>query len=260
MTRILIGLALALGCGLASGCGVSSVNDVSADAQSLGSPAIASPGPNAIRANQSAATAASTSGAHNAAATLTAVSQPGNVAYKIGPLDVLDVSVFKVPELSKTVQVTETGTVNLPLVGEISAGGRTAREVEKELTKTLGDKYLQKPQVTVLVKEYNSQRITLDGAVKKPGVFPMQGGLTLLQALAIGQGLEMNSDSTVVVFREQGGKRTAARFDISDVRSGAVADPQLQAGDVVVAGSSAVKETFNNILKALPIASVFALI
>lgn len=66
------------------------------------------------------------------------MSEPSSGAYKIGPYDVLDVSVFKVAELSKTVQVSEAGTINLPLTGEMQAGGRTAREVERELTGTLG--------------------------------------------------------------------------------------------------------------------------
>jgi len=158
------------------------------------------------------------------------------------------------------VQVSDAGTVNLPLVGETVAGGKTARDVEKELTQKLGAKYLQNPQVTIFVKEYNSKRVTLEGAVKKPGVFPIQGRLTLLQALATAQGLDPNSDSTVVVFREQDGKRAAARFDISDIRAGNTQDPELQAGDVVVAGTSAAKETFNTIIKALPFASVFALL
>ena len=83
------------------------------------------------------------------------VAKPGSregVGYKIGPLDVLDISVFKVPELSKTVQVADAGTINLPLVGEIRAGGMTAQEVERDLTARLDAKYLRKPQVTVLSK------------------------------------------------------------------------------------------------------------
>jgi len=166
---------------------------------------------------------------------------------------VLDVSVFKVAELSKTVQVSDAGTVNLPLVGEMQAGGRTSREVEKELTQKLGAKYLQNPQVTVFVKEYNSQRV-------KPGVFPIQGRLTLLQAIATAQGLDDHSDSTVVIFRQQDGKRTAAHFDVANIRNGSESDPDLKAGDVVVAGKSALKETFGTILKAVPLATVFALI
>ena len=178
-------------------------------------------------------------------------------SYKIGPQDVLDVSVFKVPELTKTVQVADTGTVNLPLVGEIKAAGRTPQDVERDLTQKLGAKYLQSPQVTVSIKEYNSQRVTVDGAVKKPGVFPYRNSVSLLQVIAMADGLDANSDSTVVIFRNEKGERQAARFDVGEIRSGEAKDPPIEPGDVIVVGSSAVKEAFNNVLKALPLAGLF---
>lgn len=188
------------------------------------------------------------------------VSKPGSAAYKIGPQDVIEISVFKVPELSKTIQVADTGTINLPLVGEIPAAGLTAQEVEMDLTKRLGAKYLQNPQVTVYVKEFNSQRVTVEGAVKKPGVFPLRGQNSLLQAIALAEGLDRSSDESVVVFRQTDGKRTAARFDLAQIRSGAAEDPAVQSGDVIVVGSSAFREGFENFIKLLPVTSVFALL
>lgn len=190
----------------------------------------------------------------------TATAGPGAAGYKIGPLDVLDISVFKVPELSKSVQVADGGTINLPLVGEIRAGGMTAQEVERDLTARLGAKYLQKPQVTVYVKEYNSQRVTVEGAVKKQGIYPIKGKNSLMQVIAMAEGLDTKSDSTVVVVRYIDGKRSAAKFDINSIRSGETEDPPLQAGDMVVVGTSAIKESFDNILKTLPLLGVFALL
>jgi polysaccharide biosynthesis/export protein len=211
--------------------------------------------PNTRRSGDTMSANAAAPTAAQAAAAISAVNSAGSAAYKIGPQDVLEVTVFKVGELSKTVQVSEVGTISFPLVGDVTAAGRTPREVEKDLTARLGSKYLQNPQVTIYVKEFNSQRVTLEGAVKKPGVFPIQGRLSLLQAVALAQGLESTSDNTVLVFREVDGKRTAGRFDISDIRSGSAEDPRLQAGDVVVAGTSAFKEGLGNILKMLPLAS-----
>src|SRR5262249_13013569 len=106
-----------------------------------------------------------------AADKLTSAAKPGSNSYKIGPLDVIEFSVFKVPDLTHTVKVSEAGMVNLPLVGEIEAAGKTAQDVEHVLTRKLGDKYLRSPQVTVLIKEYNSQRVTVEGAVRRPGVY-----------------------------------------------------------------------------------------
>lgn len=172
----------------------------------------------------------------------------------------LEVSVFKVPELSKTVQVADSGTVNLPLVGEIPAAGQTAQDVERNLTKQLGAKYLQNPQVTVFVKEYNSQRVTVEGAVKKPGVYPIRGSSTLLQIIATAEGVTELADNDVAVFREVNGKRLAAKFDLSEIRSGSAPDPQLQQGDTVIISTSALAAVYQNLLKALPIGTFVALL
>lgn len=185
---------------------------------------------------------------------------PGAAGYQIGPLDVLDITVFKVPELSKTVQVSESGRFGYPLVGDVQAAGRSPRDVERDLTRLLGDKYLRSPQVSILVKEYNSQRFTVEGAVKKPGVFPMQGQVTLMQAVAGAQGLEPLSDDTLVIFRQINGQRSIARFSMSDLRAGKIGDPTLVPGDIVMAPSSDVKEGMMTLFKAAPLIGVFALL
>ena len=193
-----------------------------------------------------------------AAAELTAMAEPGHVAYRIGPLDVLTVTVFRVPELSAEVQVADNGTISLPLIGDVAAVGRTAKDVEKDVAARLGEKYLQNPQVTVFIKEYNAQRVTVNGAVKKPGVFPLKGKTTLLQLISMAEGLDHNrASSNVVVFREVDGKRAAARFDLDEISSGKASDPVLQAGDVVVVDDSSGKIIWQNILRALPITHVF---
>jgi polysaccharide export outer membrane protein len=191
----------------------------------------------------------------SAAQSLASAATPGNAAYKVGPQDVLDVAVFKVPELTRSVQVADTGTVNLPLLGEVAAAGKTTRELEQDWAKKLGARYLQSPQVAVSVKEYNSQRVTVEGAVKSPGVHVLKGKTTLLQLVAISGGLDQASDSTMVVFRHTGGKRYAARFEIDEIRRGEAEDPPIMAGDVVVANSSALKAAWGDFLKAVPVAS-----
>jgi len=188
----------------------------------------------------------------------TSVSQPGHVAYRIGPLDVLEISVFRVPELSKTVQVADTGTINLPLIGEVPASGRTAQEVEQDVTARLGADYLQKPQVTVFIKEYNARRVTVDGSVKKPGVYPLRGRTSLLQVITMAEGLDYNrASSDVVVFRQVDGKRTAARFDLDEIRAGSATDPLMEPGDVVIVDDNAAKIVLLNILRVIPVTNVF---
>ena len=187
---------------------------------------------------------------------LTSTGTPGNTAYKIGPQDVLDIAVYKAPELGRSVQVADTGTVNLPLLGEVPAAGKTTRQLEHDLASKLGAKYLQSPQVAVQVKEYNSQRVTVEGAVKNPGVHALKSKTSLLQLVAISGGLDSTaSDSTVVVFRQIDGKRYAARFKVDEIRKGQAEDPPILPGDVVVANSSAIKSAWGDFLKALPVAS-----
>ncbi|WP_409560792.1 polysaccharide biosynthesis/export family protein [Hyphomicrobium sp. MC8b] len=188
---------------------------------------------------------------------LASVSNPSSSAYKIGPMDVVDISVFQVPELSKTVQVDADGTINLPLVGKVRAAGLTPGEVENDLTHQLGKKYLQSPQVNVYIKEYNSQRVTVDGAVKRPGVYPLHGPATLLQVIATAEGFTDTADSTVAIFRTENGERSAARFNVGDIRSGNAKDPEIHKGDVVVVSNSTMKEGYQALLKVLPVSSLF---
>jgi polysaccharide export outer membrane protein len=194
-----------------------------------------------------------------AADKFTAVATPGNSAYKIGPLDVLDVQVFQVPDLTRSVQVADTGVINLPLVGEVRAAGKTAHQLEIDLAKKLGDKYLQSPQVTVFIKEYNSQRVTVEGSVKKTGIFPIRGETTLIQMLAEAGDVDINvASGDVVIFRTIGGKRSAARFDFDSIQTGKTQDPQLEPGDVIVVDTSPAKVALQNFLRILPVAGTAA--
>lgn len=180
--------------------------------------------------------------------------------YKIAPLDVIEVTVFGVTELNRTVQVSSSGTITLPLINVVKAGGRTQVQLERDIAGKLEAGFLQSPQVSVFVKEYNSQRITVDGAVKKPGIFPTTGQISLMQAVALAEGLTTVADpSGVLLFRTVDNKRLAARFDIRQIRSGKVNDPMLQAGDIVMVDESAARTTLRDIKDALPLSGLFQL-
>lgn len=189
-----------------------------------------------------------------------ALATPGNDGYRIGSQDVLDISVFKAPDLSKTVQVAESGSINLPLVGEVGAAGKTASGLERDLEAKLGAKYLKSPQVTIFIREYNSQRVTLEGAVKTPGVYPIRGQNTLLQSIATAGGLDREkSSNNAVVFRTINGVRTATRFDVDNILTGSAEDPQIKGGDVIVVDDSIIKSTFSTLLRVLPLATAISL-
>jgi polysaccharide biosynthesis/export protein len=170
------------------------------------------------------------------------------------------VSVFQVPDLTKSIQVADNGMINYPLVGEIQASGKTAHQLELELAKRLGAQYLQSPQVTVFVKEYNSQRVTLEGSVRHTGVFPLKGKTTLMQSLAEAGDVDMDvASGDVVIFRTINNTRCAARFDFDSIRTGKSEDPELQANDVIVVDTSPGKVALDKVLKILPLAGTAAM-
>lgn len=184
-----------------------------------------------------------------------------NEDYKIAPLDVLEITVFGVAELNRTAQVSSSGTISLPLIKSVKAGGRTEAQLERDIAAKLEAGYLQSPQVSVFVKEYNSQRITVDGAVNKPGIFPTTGKVSLLQAIALAEGLNAVADpSGILLFRTVNNKRMAARFDLKQIRSGKVDDPALQAGDIVMVDDSATRTTLRDIKDVLPLSGLFQLL
>jgi polysaccharide export outer membrane protein len=185
---------------------------------------------------------------------------PGESGYLIGPRDVIGIEVFKVPDLTRSVQVAETGTVNLPLLGEVRASGKSAQQLERDLTARFGGRYLKDPQVTVKVVEYNSQRVTIEGGgSKKPGVYPLREKNTLLDMMAQSGGIDPDvGSSDVVVFRrDENGMRTAGVFDVDAIRAGTAQDPVMQPGDLILVDTSTAKVTANRVLKYAGFAMMF---
>ncbi|MDP2968692.1 MAG: polysaccharide biosynthesis/export family protein [Deltaproteobacteria bacterium] len=121
--------------------------------------------------------------------------------YKIGPEDLLEVSVFEEEKLNKTVRVSSQGNISLPLFGILKVKGLTANELEKEIRDLLVEKYLQDPHVSVFIKEYRSQRISVIGAVEKPGVFDVTGQKTVLDIMAMAGGLKEDAGQLLFLIR-----------------------------------------------------------
>lgn len=183
---------------------------------------------------------------------------PNAGGYRIGPLDVLTVSVFQVPDLNKDVQVGDEGMITLPLIGMVKAGGQTTQNLERDIAAKLGAKYLQSPQVSVFVKEYNSQTLTVEGAVNSPGIIPIKGSMSLIGAIAQSKGFSYTADeNNVVVFRYKGGEKYAARFDVGAIRSGSAEDPPLERGDIVEVDESGAKRILKDVLPVLPVLGLF---
>lgn len=219
--------------------------------------ACASNGTDAVRSGTAkAVTATSELGIPDS--TSAAGAYTGASEYRVGAQDLLEISVFQVAELNRTVRVNSNGQVSLPLVGVVQAGGKTVQELEAEIAGKLNASYLQDPQVSVFVKEFTSQRVTLEGAVKKPGIYPVTGRTSLLQAIAQAEGVtELANLDGVVVFRTVGGQKMAAVFSLSQIRSGEAMDPQVYGDDIIVVDQSGAKTGLRNILQTIPIFNIF---
>lgn len=182
---------------------------------------------------------------------------PGSAsAYRIAPHDLLQVEVFQVAELSSEERVNEEGFIAMPLIGAVMVGGLTPQEAEDRLAEMLGQSYLQDPQVNIFVKEYANLNVTVTGAVNKPGVFPLKGRTTLLQAIAMAEGVNnVANDNEVVVFRSQmGGSGQAYVVDLEKVQKGALMDPVLAADDRVIvpeSGTAVFIQNFTGSLRGL---------
>lgn len=179
-------------------------------------------------------------------------------SYKLAPLDVITVTVFQVPDLSRDYPIDFTGRLTMPLVGSVGAMGLSTGELATQLQKRLGEKYLHDPNVTVALKESGSRVVTIDGAVKDPGVFPATGPLTLMQAIAVAKGVDGTANPRrVAVFRMIGGKRSAAAFDLTSIRRGENNDPAIYAGDTIIVDGSKIKDAQAKLFATIPLLPIF---
>lgn len=121
--------------------------------------------------------------------------------YIIGPRDLLDVRVFEIPELNLERRVSENGTIDLPLLGEVSVTGLSAGQVRDRLETTLKAKYVNRANVSVVVKEFGNKPITVVGAVQKPGTLNISGRWTLLQVIAAAGGLTEAAGKKIYILR-----------------------------------------------------------
>jgi len=163
-------------------------------------------------------------------------SSSGTRDYRIGTEDLLEIQVFGVDQLSRTVRVNSMGFVSLPLIGNVEVGGLTAQEAEGTIAARLSEAYLQNPQVSLFIKEYTNQRVTIEGAVNKPGIYPLRGQTTLLRTLAMAGGQGSLSDMKEVMLFRAGasGNREAQVFDVESIRRGESDDPLVVNDDLIV--------------------------
>jgi polysaccharide export outer membrane protein len=160
--------------------------------------------------------------------------RPDAGEYRIGREDVLEVVVWREPELSRVVPVRPDGKISLPLAGEVEAAGRTPSELQAGVTRALKP-YIQDTTVAVLVREINGARVFVLGEVTRPGGFPLRGSMTVMQAIALAGGRSEFAKDEVVWLREESGgetRRVSLSFD-ELVKGEAAGALWLRPGDVL---------------------------
>ena len=154
--------------------------------------------------------------------------------YRIGPQDVLQIDVWKEPEITRTIPVRPDGKISLPLLHDVQAAGLTAMQLAVNIRDGL-TKYLNSPQVTVTVTQINSRRVFVTGEVNKSGALPLLPGMTALQALATSGGFtQFAKEKAIYILRTENGKQVKLPYNYKDVLKGTKEDVPLQAGDVIV--------------------------
>ncbi len=179
--------------------------------------------------------------------------------YVIGPLDVVDVRVFKEPDLSvEKVQVDAAGRMSLPLLGSVQAAGKSPAMLTAELAQSWR-RYLKDPRVNVTLTSI-TRKIIVEGQVRQAGVYDIRGSATLVEALAMARSTTDLADlDQVFVFRTIDGQVRGARFNMRRIRVGADPDPQILAGDKVVVGMNYLKDAWREVFNA-PIYNIFRVI
>jgi len=155
--------------------------------------------------------------------------------YKIGPEDLLDISVWKNPELSRTVPVRPDGKVSLPLVNDIQAAGLTPTALRQQLIDRLAE-FIPAPEVAVIVREVHSMKVAVVGSVKTPGRYEIKSAATVLEMIALAQGFtDFASRDRIVILRQENGESKRIPFNYRKVAAGdEQANLVVQPGDIIV--------------------------
>lgn len=180
-----------------------------------------------------------------------------DAVYKLAPFDTVNIIVFGVPDLSTDYVIDQSGAVTLPLLGRVEAVGLSSAELASTIEQGLAERYLRDPDVTVAIKESASRVVTVDGSVRRPGVYPITNNtLTLVQAIASAEGVDdLGNPRRVAIFRTIDGKQVASAFDLVSIRRGEARNPVLYPGDTIIVDGSNLRRARREVLQSLPLAS-----
>jgi protein involved in polysaccharide export with SLBB domain len=152
----------------------------------------------------------------------------------LGPGDVIEVRVYNEPELSGTHQISDNGTVRLPLVGVIEAAGVTPDQLTVRITHAYNERYLKDADVSLFVKEHTSRKVYVLGQVAKPGPYPFDGKMTIIDAVALAGGTTKLADAnSTLITRDRDGKQVRVLVKVGSIGEGKAPDIALEPGDII---------------------------
>jgi polysaccharide export outer membrane protein len=153
----------------------------------------------------------------------------------LGPDDLFDVRVYGEKDLSDTFRVASDGTIDYPLIGTVQVDGLTPSEVVKVIETGLREgEFLKNPHVSILVKEYKSKKISVFGQVKKPGTFPYQDGMSVVEAISLAGGFtSMARKNNTTVIRTIDGEKKRFKVPVQEIGQGKTANFTLNTGDII---------------------------
>lgn len=167
------------------------------------------------------------------------VGADGKFVYAIGPLDTISIEVDGMPDLLREVVVDGQGMVSYPMAGAVSASGLTTTQLARAIEARMRENYVRNPKVSVNLVTLASNILTVDGEVNKPGLFPVNREMTLIQAVALAEGnTESARTSVVLIFREVAGQQYVGLYDLKAIRFGNYADPKVYPNDRIVVSKS----------------------
>lgn len=175
-----------------------------------------------------------TSSSHLAVPTEVPVSDSGRQSNALAANDLLEVRVYQEPDLTGVYRVHPQGHVDFPLCGKVMVGGLTASGAAEALTECLRQGFVRRPQVSVLVKEFNSKKVFVFGEVSKPGSFVFEEGMTIIHAISQAGGLtRMAAKNSVNVTRVVDGKEIKVPVKVEDIVVGREKNFYLAPGDII---------------------------
>jgi polysaccharide export outer membrane protein len=155
-------------------------------------------------------------------------------AATLGPGDVFEVRVFQEPELSGIFQVGPQGDVIFPLCRRVVVAGLDANGAAEKLRSCLAEGFMRNPQVSVLVKEFNSKKVFVFGEVQKPGTFPFEEKMSIVQAITLAGGFTRNAaQNSTSVTRRVNGQEVKVKVNVQDIALGKAPNVTLEPGDIV---------------------------